>query len=192
MDTTFSAIANNIKARRTIKPSTMNGNKIPNGHIASILELADWAPNHGNTEPWRFIVFEDPKIYCEQHAELYKAANPGESFNPTAYTNFQNQANAASHVIIAYQKRGDLPKIPQFEEVIATACAVQNLLLGATALNIGAFWSTGGMVLKPAYAEHFGLGAEDSVLGVLFMGYTDNQPEGKRKTPIEEKITWNK
>ena len=192
MDITFSAIAHNIKARRTIKPSTMNGNKIPNGHIASILELADWAPNHGNTEPWRFIVFEDPKVYCEQHAELYKAANPGESFNAAVYTNFQNQANNASHVIIPYQKRGNLPKIPQFEEVIAASCAVQNLLLGATALNIGAFWSTGGMVLKPAYAEHFGLGAEDSVLGVLFMGYTDNQPEGKRVTPIEEKIIWNK
>ncbi|PAW92089.1 nitroreductase [Mucilaginibacter sp. MD40] len=192
MDNNFSVIANNIKARRTIKPSTMNGNKIPNGHIASILELADWAPNHGNTEPWRFIVFEEPAQYCKQHAELYKAANPGESFNETVYNNLSNQANTASHVVIAYQKRGDLPKIPVFEEVIATSCAVQNLLLGATALNIGAFWSTGGMVLKPAFAEHFGLGAEDSVLGVLFLGYTDNQPEGKRKIPLEEKITWNK
>ncbi|OJW12793.1 MULTISPECIES: nitroreductase family protein [unclassified Mucilaginibacter] len=192
MDNNFSVIANNIKARRTIKPSTMNGNKIPNGHIASILELADWAPNHGNTEPWRFIVFEEPAQYCKQHAELYKVANPGESFNETVYNNLSNQANTASHVVIAYQKRGDLPKIPVFEEVIATSCAVQNLLLGATALNIGAFWSTGGMVLKPAFAEHFGLGAEDSVLGVLFLGYTDNQPEGKRKIPLEEKIIWNK
>jgi len=193
MDTTFSTIANNIKTRRTIKPSTMNGNKIPNGHVASILELADWAPNHGNTEPWRFIVFEDPKTYTTQHAELFKAANPGDSFNPTTYTNLTNQGNNTSHVIIAYQKRGDLPKIPVFEEVVAASCAVQNLLLGATALNIGAFWSTGGMVLKPAFAEHFGLGAEDSVLGVLFLGYTDAEhPEGKRKTPIEEKITWNK
>jgi nitroreductase len=43
----FATVANNIKARRTIKPSTMNGNKIPNGHVASILELADWAPTHG-------------------------------------------------------------------------------------------------------------------------------------------------
>ncbi|TWR25363.1 nitroreductase [Mucilaginibacter achroorhodeus] len=192
MDNNFSVIANNIKARRTIKPSTMNGHKIPNGHIASIIELADWAPNHGNTEPWRFIIFEEPAHYSKQHAELYKAANPGESFNETVYNNLSNQANAASHVIIAYQKRGDLPKIPVFEEIIATSCAVQNLLLGATALNIGAFWSTGGMVLKPAFAEHFGLGAEDSVLGVLFLGYTDQQPEGKRKVPLEEKITWNK
>jgi nitroreductase len=192
MDTTFSVIANNIKTRRTIKPSTMNGNKIPNGHVASILELADWAPNHGSTEPWRFIVFEDPKQYTAQHAELYKAANPGESFNPTTYTNLSGQANNASHIVIAYMKRGDLPKIPAFEEVVAASCAVQNMLLGATALNIGAFWSTGGMVLKPAFAEHFGLGEEDKVLGVIMLGYTETQPAGVRKTPIEDKITWNK
>ncbi|MFA6082817.1 nitroreductase [Mucilaginibacter sp.] len=192
MDTTFSAIANNIKTRRTIKPSTMNGNKIPNGHIASILELADWAPTHGLTEPWRFIVFETPTEFCAQHAEIYKQANPGESFNPTTYTNLTNQGNNASHVVIAIMKRGDLPKIPVFEEVISASCAVQNLLLGATALNIGAFWSTGGMALKPAFAEHFGLGAEDQVLGVLYLGYTDQQPEGKRNTPIAEKITWQK
>lgn len=192
MDNNFSAVANNIKTRRTIKPSTMNGNKIPNGHIASILELADWAPNHGNTEPWRFIVFEEPLAYCAQHAELYKAANPGDAFNQTTFNNLSTQGTNASHVVVAYQKRGDLPKIPQFEEIIATSCAVQNLLLGATALNIGAFWSTGGMALKPAFAEHFGLGAEDSVIGVLFLGYTDQQPEGKRKVPVEEKIVWNK
>ncbi|RFZ85347.1 nitroreductase [Mucilaginibacter terrenus] len=192
MESTFAAVASNIKARRTIKPSTMNGNKIPNGHVASVLELADWAPNHGNTEPWRFIVFEDPAKYCATHADIYKSTTTEETFNSTTYTNLTNQGNNSSHVVIAYQKRGDLPKIPQFEEVIATACAVQNLLLGATALNIGAFWSTGGAVLKPAYAEHFGLGAEDAVLGVLFLGYTDVQPEGKRKIPVEEKIVWNK
>jgi nitroreductase len=192
MDTTFSAIANNIKNRRTIKPSTMNGNKIPNGHVASILELADWAPTHGLTEPWRFIVYETPTEFCAQHAEIYKEANPGESFNPTTYTNLTNQGNNASHVVIAIMKRGELTKIPALEEVISASCAVQNLLLGATALNIGAFWSTGGMALKPAFAKYFGLGEEDQVLGVLYLGYTDQQPEGKRNIPVEEKITWKK
>ena len=112
MDTTFSAISNNIKTRRTIKPSTMNGQKIPNGHIASILELADWAPTHGLTEPWRFIVFETPTAFCAQHAEIYKEANPGEAFNATTYANLTSQGNNASHVVIAVMKRGDLPKIP--------------------------------------------------------------------------------
>ncbi|MDB5288015.1 MAG: nitroreductase [Mucilaginibacter sp.] len=170
----------------------MNGNKIPNGHVASILELADWAPTHGLTEPWRFIVYETPTEFCAQHAEIYKEANPGESFNPTTYTNLTNQGNNASHVVIAIMKRGELTKIPALEEVISASCAVQNLLLGATALNIGAFWSTGGMTLKPAFAKHFGLGNEDQVLGVLYLGYTDQQPEGKRNIPVEEKITWKK
>jgi hypothetical protein len=41
-------------------------------------------------------------------------------------------------------KRSRLPKIPAIEEIEPVACAVQNILLGATALNIASFWSTGG------------------------------------------------
>ena len=192
MDTTFSAIANNIKNRRTIKPSTMNGNKIPNGHVASILELADWAPTHGLTEPWRFIVYETPAEFCAQHAEIYKEANPGESFNPTTYTNLTNQGNNASHVVIAIMKRGDLPKIPPFEEIAASSCAIQNMLLGATALNIASFWSTCGMALKPFFKEFLGFGEDDNIMGILYFGYADEYPEGKRNTEIEEKINWVK
>ena len=87
-------------------------------------------------------------------------------------------------------KRGDLPKIPAFEEVAAASAAIQNLLLGATALNIASFWSTGGMILKPAMKQFLNLRDEDEVMGVLYLGYADEYPEGIRKTPLSEKITW--
>ncbi|WP_428329537.1 nitroreductase family protein [Mucilaginibacter sp.] len=192
MDTTFSAIANNIKNRRSVKPAAMNGNKIPNGHIAAILELANWAPTHALTEPWHFIVYENPAEFCKQHAELYEANSLGDNFNPTVFTNLTHQGDKASHVIIAVMKRGNLPKIPQFEEIAAASCAVQNLLLGATSLNIASFWSTGGMALRPAFKEFFKFGEEDAIMGVLYLGYADQYPEGKRNTPVEEKITWIK
>ncbi|NCD71105.1 nitroreductase family protein [Mucilaginibacter agri] len=188
--TTFTAVAETIKKRRTIKPATMNGNKIPNGQVAALLELADWAPTHALTEPWRFVVYENPKDFCLQHAEMYKANTPEESFNEATYTGFQNTGNKASHVILTYLKRSELTKIPVFEEVAAVGAAVQNLMLGAAALNIGCFWSTGGMALKPAMKEFLNLGELDQVIGVLYLGYTDDQPEGKRKVALEEKITW--
>ncbi len=188
--TTFTAVAEIIKKRRTIKPATMNGNKIPNGHVAALLELADWAPTHALTEPWRFVVYENPADFCLQHAELYKANTPAESFSEATYIGFQNTGNKASHVVLAYLKRSELTKIPVWEEVAAVAAAVQNLLLGAAALNIGCFWSTGGMALRPAMKEFLNLGELDQVIGVLYLGYTDEQPEGKRRVPLEEKITW--
>lgn len=186
---TFTTIAENIKTRRTIKPGMMNGQKIPNGQVAALLELADWAPTHAFTEPWRFVVYEDPKVFCAQHAEIYKAG-AGENFNPATYNNLANMGANVSHVVIAYMHRSELSKIPVVEEVAAASCAVQNILLGANALNIGSFWSTGGATLKPGMKEFLGLCADDQVLGLLYLGYSDQHPEGVRKTPLEEKVKW--
>ncbi len=187
---TFSTISNVIKSRRTIKPPMMNGNKIPNGHIAALLELADWAPTHAFTEPWRFVIYEEPTVFCQQHAELYKQHTPAENYKEATYNNLLNIGANASHVIIAIMKRGSNPNIPAIEEVAAASAAVQNLLLAATSLNIASFWSTGGMTLKPAMKTFLELNEEDAVLGLLYLGYSENQPDGRRVTPLEEKVKW--
>lgn len=188
----FISISNTIKARRTIKANMMNGQKAPNGHIAALLELADWAPTHAFTEPWRFIVYENPAEFCAQHAEIYKAGVSVEDFNPTVYNNLTHQGDKASHVVLAIMKRSDLSKIPLFEEEAAVSSAIQNILLGATALNMASFWSTGGAALKPAMKEFLKLGEEDRLMGVLYLGYADQHPEGKRTIALEDKITWVK
>lgn len=190
--TTFATISNIIKTRRSTKPAMMNGHKIPNGHIAALLELADWAPTHGYTEPWRFIVYENPAEFCLQHAEIYKQSVDNENFNETTYNNLQHQGDKVSHIVLAVMKRGDLPKIPPFEELAAVSSAIQNILLGATALNMASFWSTGGAILKPGMKEFLQLREEDNILGALYLGYADLLPEGKRNTPLEEKIKWIK
>jgi nitroreductase len=190
--TSFATLSNIIQTRRTIKPNMMNGQKAPNSHIAALLELADWAPTHGFTEPWRFVVYENPAEFCQQHADLYKQNTNAEDFNETVYGNLQHQGDKASHVIIAIMQRGDLPKIPAFEEMASVSTAVQNILLGATALNMASYWGTGGAILKPAMKSFLQLREEDQVMGVLYLGYADEHPEGKRTIPLEAKIKWIK
>jgi len=191
MTSEFTTIATIIQNRRTIKPFMMNGHKIPNGHIAALLELADWAPTHGYTEPWRFVVYETPSEFCLVHANLYKENTPAAEFNEGTFNNLSQQGDKASHVIIAVMKRGNLPKIPAFEEMAATSCAVQNLLLGATALDMATYWGTGGMALKQPMKDFLGLGDDDQVIGILYLGYADEHPAGKRTIPLQEKISWH-
>ena len=57
MNDRFEIIASIIKNRRSIKPVKMNGKKIPDEQVRELLKLANWAPTHGRTEPWRFIVY---------------------------------------------------------------------------------------------------------------------------------------
>jgi len=190
MNTNFEIIAGIIKNRRTIKPFMMNGQKIDNEQITKLLELADWAPNHGLTEPWRFVVYANPSDFCSAHAELYKQNTPADEFAQGVYDNLAHQGDKASHAIVAIMHRGNLPKIPAFEEMAATACAIENILLGATALGFASYWGTGGMILKPAMRTFLNLRDEDEVMGVLYLGHADEQPTGVRRIPLSEKVKW--
>jgi len=168
----------------------MNGKKIPDYQVESLLELADWAPTHGFTEPWRFVVYATASDFSHQHADLYKCSTSLENFQETEYNRLYQQGDKASHVILAVMKRGNLPKIPVIEEIEAVSCAVQNILLGATALGIASFWSTGGMAARSPMKKFLKLGEDDHVIGVLYLGYADSNPDGSRSIPLEEKITW--
>ncbi|MBW4889732.1 nitroreductase [Mucilaginibacter sp. HMF5004] len=186
----FPIVTSVIKTRRTTKPPEMNGKKISDQQVSSLLELADWAPTHANTEPWRFVVYSDPQIFCHQHAELYKANTPADKFMQLTYDKLYYMGDKASHVIIAIMKRGDLPKIPVIEEISATACAMQNILLGATAAGIASYWGTGGMTYSEALKQHLALREQDQVMGIIYLGYSDKAIAGKRTTPLSDKVEW--
>ncbi len=189
----FENISKIIRSRRTTKPTDMNGKKIENTVIHQLLELANWAPTHARTEPWRFIVFEDgaKKTFCADHAELYKSNTDPEKFTAGKYDKIIENGEAASHIILVYMKRTVTNPIPAIEEVAAVSAAIQNILLGAEALHISNFWSTGGMAHHPALKNYLGLGEHDIVMGLLFLGYTDlPAATGKRNIPLEEKIVW--
>jgi nitroreductase len=90
-----------------------------------------------------------------------------------------------------YMKRGSNPKITVIEEICSVAAAVQNILLGASVLNIAALWSTGGLTYHKAMKTYFGLEEEDHMLGLLYLGYANDAPkEGKRIVPLQAKIEW--
>lgn len=187
---------NNLQAvitnRRSTKPAALNGQKIPDQQISQLLELANWAPTHGLTEPWRFIVYSGDAIqqFGQHHAEMYKANTPPDKFNPSKYEKQLHNGDKASHLIAAYMKRGNNANITVLEEICSTAAAVQNILLGAEALGISVLWSTGGVILQPAMKEYLGLNEEDTMIGLLFMGYTNEPSKQGRREPIEVKTKW--
>jgi nitroreductase len=192
MNDRFEILASIIKNRRSIKPVKMNGKKIPDEQVRELLKLANWAPTHGRTEPWRFIVYSGNKVkeFCYQHAELYKTYTPKEKFEQANYDKQMHYGDLASHLIIAIMQRGGSPKIPTLEEIAATAIAIQNILLGATAAGIASFWSTGGMTHHPVMKDFLQLKEEDIVMSLLYLGYSDEQMAGKRQTEIEQKVMW--
>jgi len=188
----FSILQQIVINRRSTKPAAFNGKSIPDTEIRQLLELANWAPSHGLTEPWRFIVYTGESIlrFCRQNAEQYRQTTDPDKFTPAKYEKQLHNGDSASHLILVYMERGSNPNITVQEELCATAAAVENILLGASALGIAVLWSTGGTVLHPSMKAWLGLRAEDIVLGLLYLGYTDDLPRPGKRSPIDNKTQW--
>lgn len=181
-----------IRNRRSVFPKQFEaGKKIDDETVKQILENATWAPNHGQTEPWKFVVFtgEGLQKLASFQAELYKK-EAGENFKEATYNTLSTNPLKASHVIALCMKRDPNKKFPEVEEIAATACAVQNIYLSTTAYGLGGYWTTGGVTYKPSAKEFFGLEEDDKLLGFFYLAHVAvPSPAGKRK-PIEEKVVW--
>jgi nitroreductase len=186
-----------ITKRRTVQASYYDPDYlVPRQHIEQMLEAANWAPTHGKTEPWRFVVFESREARLElgeTDAAIYKSITPPNAFKQKKHDKKINSKLAASYVICICMKRQDSKKIPLQEEYMAVACAVQNMHLVGSALGLGCCWLSGATVESEEMRKYLELsGPEDMCLGFFCVGIPDRNktiPSGHRK-PIQDKVTW--
>ena len=85
--------------------------------------------------------------------------------------------------------------MPEWEELCAVACAVQNLHLMATASGVAGYWSSGGPLDAPPVLGFLGLdgAAGDKCLGLFHVGLaTDAKVAAYRakRGPIADKVRW--
>jgi len=193
MNTSFETLVQIVNARHTTKPGMMNGKTIPDEQVKALLELADRAPTHARTEPWRFWVYTGASLekFGQDHADMYWNNTAEDVRTEEKALAFKKVVEKVSHLVVVVMRRTPMAKIPASEEFAAVAAATQNILLGAEAAGISVIWNTGGMALKPAMKQYLDLEEEDAVMGLLYMGYSDEAPKSTpRNIPIEGKINW--
>ncbi|MFM2315219.1 MAG: hypothetical protein RLZZ04_4495 [Cyanobacteriota bacterium] len=181
-----------IKSRRSTKPRLFNSKKIADEIIWQILENANWAPNHGLTQPWRYQVFTDTGLskLAKFQADLYQKITTPEKFKVEKYERLQSNILKSSHVIVICMERQKSETIPEIEEIEAVACSVQNMALTAAAYEICSFWGSGGITYTSELKEFLGLGEKDHCLGYLYLGYSDTPTTTSRRHPIQESVIW--
>lgn len=182
-----------IRRRRTIKPHLMDDRPVDPRHLAAILENANWAPTHGQTEPWRFFVFTDEgrqrlADFCQS---LYQKITPEDQFRQSKYDKLPAQMLKAPVVVVVAMKRQDSEKIAEIEEIEAVACSVQNMYLTACALGMAAFWSTPPLIYTDEMRQWLGLSdTRDKCLGIFYLGWpaSEEWPEGRRHDVSEKTV----
>lgn len=192
----FLNVKNIIAKRQSLFAQQMEiGATIEQEKIWKLLELANYAPSHRRTQPWRFSVFEKEakNDFFETLASIYKSTTSKELFEEKKEQKILNKSKNVAVVIAICMKRCDKGSVPVFEEQWAVACAVQNILLGMKSLNIIGYWSTPKMAFCAEMKDYLNLENEDQCMGFLQLGIPkEGLPEIPKleNGPIEDKVTW--
>jgi len=168
------------------------GKAVPDEVIWQILENANRAPNHKQTEPWRFKVFsgEGRRYFAELQAGIYQEY-AGEDYNESRYQKLLEYPLLASHVISIGMRRNEAGVLPENEEMAAVACAVENMFLTVTAYGLGSYWTTAGITYFEQSKAYFDLGEKDKLMGFFFIGYIGIPIEQlSRRGLIQTKVDW--
>lgn len=158
-----------IASRKTAK--SLKGPPPTAEQIAHLLDAAARAPDHGRLKPWRFIAVNGAEREAFANAVAQARRDQIPSYSDEQMELEREKVRRSPFILVAACKvRRDLPKVPEIEQVVAVGAAVENLLLAAADLQIGAMWKTGPAAYSERVKAAVGLAADDHIVAIIHLG----------------------
>jgi nitroreductase len=164
-----------IRTRRTHK--AFAADPVDPATLEELFELARWAPNHNLTNPWRFRVLGERTR--ARLMELAESAQPGSAVK---------LARAPTLIAVSAHLGGDPSQ--DRDDVLATAVAAYIVLLGAHARGLAGYWRTPVLLDDRAALEILGLGAEETALGLLYLGTAVQEQRTPERDPPDRFVSY--
>ncbi len=158
---------------------------IPRQTLEQIVEAGRWAPTAGNCQTVHFTVITNPEVLEDLRCRVYDAFR-GMELQEGQYISIRHsilQAQRGSYVydyhapaLVVVSNQRDYPNA-----LADSACALQNMMLMAEALEVGGCWINQLHWLEDHPLVRSGLcavgiGQGETVCGALALGYYDAKP----------------
>ncbi len=182
-----------VLARRRSVPARLLTTPAPTGaERDALLAFALRVPDHGRLRPWRLITIEGTALtrFSECLVERITQCEPEAA---SARLDKERARYAHGALVVAVVARIDAghARIPAQEQLLSAGCVAYSLLLGAEALGYGAQWLTGWAAYDPAIAALLGLGAGESLIGLVHIGSVGEEPTpAPRADPAAHISAW--
>ncbi len=167
------SILEHIKTRTSVFPASYTQKEISREAMGTILESARWAPTHKRTQPWRYKVIQGNgrealgQFMTDQFTES-TGQQPSIKVRKLA-----EKMNQASAIILIFMHRDEKESIPEWEEVAAVSMSVQNMWLTASALGLGAYWSSPKDFADLKKFNLIKCDPQEQFLGFFYLGTVD-------------------
>ena len=206
-DLDYDALMEIIRRRRSVRKFEP-GRAVGRDVLARIADAGRWAPSGANTQPWDFIIVDDPDVkeqvfavFMRQSQRLFAGAK-GFPHVKKAY-----MANTVAIIVILGDPRWKCC-FPQATSMALTdeyaanneniylvslGAAIQNLQLAVTAEGLTSAWLSGGgeATTNRELSEVLGYPGFMQAIGTMPIGYPEKDVSLRYRRPLEQVVHWN-
>ncbi len=192
-----------IYTRRSIRRYT--DQPVPFELIEQLLEAATWAPSAHNRQPWRFAVITTPEakerladqMGARLRADRTQDGDPIDAIERDVARS-RERIISAPVVIAVCLSMIDMDHYPDerrasTERTMAmqsVAMAVQNLLLTAHALGLGACWMCAPLFCPDVVREVLDLPDDWEAQALITIGYPADEGKHKTRVDFRQRTVW--
>ncbi len=204
-----------IRTRRSIRK--YQDRDVPTDLILKAIDLATWAPNGGNFQPWGFVVVRNRRLILRIAESVQRkvdtiAAWPEAAPLAETMKRYQRLASffRSAPVLIgmtmkSYQSGPDrvLKERADWDEEAAEmvrnratvstrvqtiSSATTTLLLALHNVGLGACWMTGPMLAKREIEQMLRLREDEELFAVVPVGFQDERPDPPPRKPLGDVV----
>ncbi|MBQ8953323.1 MAG: nitroreductase [Clostridia bacterium] len=185
------------RSTRKMKPDPL-----PRPLAEKVLEAGRAAPSGGNSQTTHFIVIEKASILAEL-AELVQAEFAKMEAGPDTYKSLRNAIAASKKGGYVFHYNAPMlivtaNKASYGNAMADSACALENMMIAANALDLGSCWINQLHWLTDrapvrAFMEKLGLLPDETITGGLILGYPDTEDGLPQRVPLPRAgnpVTW--
>lgn len=201
-----------MRKRRSIRRFTPD--PPPDEILLKLVEAAVTAPSASNKQPWRFLIVKSKeRIAAAVRRVEEERRRLSEMMDPEYLSDYENYAEhftvfggAPALIVPIYrcftglsgildehageEYRRLLRSLESQSAVISVSLAMQNLLLMARELEIGACCTTGPLIAGNRLADCFEVPEGWRILAVIAVGRPAEAPENPGRKPLKSVVKW--
>lgn len=176
-----------MDARVTVLPRRLTEPGPSEDDKQRILEAASTAPDHRQILPWRLI--EIPLGAREGLARVFEDDLMGR--DPLCTAEERERAREKAHrspwlLAAVCREQDSEPLVSLHERYVSLGCAIQNILLTATALGFHASLTTGQALRSAAMADFIGVQPHEAMACFISIGTAGSLPKPKTRPHVHQ------
>ena len=185
----MSELSDFLLKRRSVVVRNMEEPGPSSEDLENIMRAGMRVPDHGRLTPWRFIVIRGDarEKMGSVLGDAFRKANP-DCIDEQVEIEEERFVRAPTVIAVISLTNPD-HKMPEWEQILSSCAACQNMLTASLGMGFAAQWITEWYAYNDDVKAALGLEPTDKVAGFLYLGSMSEAPTDRQRPEYQDIVS---